>query len=493
VTEEELQRKLSAIMFTDIVGYSKMMGADEAGTMAFLKFHNALMREEIAKNGGRVIKTVGDAFLADFNSAVNAVKCAVSVQKRFLRHNQETGKNQQVRIGIHIGDVVISENDIFGDGVNIAARIQPIAEPGGICISQDVYNHIKNKVEFHTVSLGPKELKNIAQKVSIYKIVTEVLDEPKGAQKKPGKASLVPLYIAGLAALGGAGWYFYGLQGGPPKPMASLPPQASPVSSPAPTVSPAPQPPTAAPIAPPVGINKEAKNSHGKAVTMSRSGKKTGTSAHARVFYSGKGMASVWGSDPANTANSKLTTGKNGTAIYHYVTVSSVGCGLWIPPEKGPFVAPGVVDMSQYETLRLIARVPSGLKFVMRIEEAGCDKPGLAAYNGVNGADGEDYESDPMIGTGDWHSYEISHLTQHPFWGNQNGNKVFDQQAIQSVDLFIEENQGEGDIQIKRIEFFNPPGSKGSGGSSPAESKDETSSPPGDNTSQSGEAIPPPP
>lgn len=209
MVDEQVQRKLSAIMFTDIVGYSKMMGEDEAGTMAFLKFHNGILNEEIQKNDGRVIKTVGDAFLADFNSAVNAVRCAVSIQKRFHEHNAKTGDNRNVRIGIHIGDVVISNNDIFGDGVNIAARLQPIAEPGGICISQDVYNHIKNKVEFHVVSLGPRELKNISQKVEIYKIVTEVM----GASGQPGNQSgkkfpFLPVVLAlvVIAVLGGI-WF----------------------------------------------------------------------------------------------------------------------------------------------------------------------------------------------------------------------------------------------------------------------------------------------
>jgi class 3 adenylate cyclase len=208
--ESNVERKLSAIMFTDIVGYSKMMGLDETGTLLFLKFHDTLIREEIAKNSGKVIKTVGDSFMADFSSAVNAVRCAVAIQKRFLIHNRATGEGRQIRIGIHVGDVVLRDNDIYGDGVNIAARLQPLADPGGICISADVFHHLNNKTEFKVVSLGAKELKNISQKVEVYRIVMEGL--VKNGRSK-GHAGLV-FFI--LLVLLGAGWYLDGMPGLPP-------------------------------------------------------------------------------------------------------------------------------------------------------------------------------------------------------------------------------------------------------------------------------------
>ncbi len=207
--ESNLERKLSAIMFTDIVGYSKMMGQDETGTLLFLKFHDTLIREEIAKNFGKVIKTVGDSFMADFSSAVNAVRCAVAIQKRFLVHNRATGEGRQIRIGIHIGDVVLRDNDIYGDGVNIAARLQPIAEPGGICISADVYHHIKNKIEYKAVSLGARELKNISQKIEVYKIVLDSL--AKNGRSK-GRSGFVFFF---LLVLLGIGWYLDGMPGLP--------------------------------------------------------------------------------------------------------------------------------------------------------------------------------------------------------------------------------------------------------------------------------------
>jgi class 3 adenylate cyclase len=197
------QRKLSAIMFTDIVSYTSMMERDEAGTMAFLNFHNTLLHMEIDQNGGTVIKTVGDAFLADFSSAVNAVRCAVSIQKRFMEHNKEKSDNHQLRVGIHVGDVVISNNDIFGDGVNVASRLQSICEPGGICISEDVFNHVRNLKEYKFHFIGSKTLKNVSRKVKAYTIDLGGMEKAKSAppKKKMGFAPLV--LLACLAVLVG--------------------------------------------------------------------------------------------------------------------------------------------------------------------------------------------------------------------------------------------------------------------------------------------------
>jgi|GEM_PF-2744252 len=171
MSEDLVQRKDAAVMFTDIVGYSKMMGEDEPGTMVFLKFHNDLIRKEVSNYEGSVIKTIGDAFMVDFNSSANAVRCALSIQKRFHDYNQSQKLSKQIRIGIHAGVVMVSENDIFGDVVNIAARIQPLAEPGGICVSHEVYSESKDRVNAAFVSLGFQNLKNITQKIAIYQIV----------------------------------------------------------------------------------------------------------------------------------------------------------------------------------------------------------------------------------------------------------------------------------------------------------------------------------
>jgi hypothetical protein len=196
------------------VGYTKMMEDDEAATMAFLNFHNTLLRMEITGNGGRVIKTIGDAFLADFSSAVNAVRCAVSIQNRFLERNRSLHENRQLRIGIHIGDVVVSGNDIYGDGVNIASRLQAIAEPGGICVSEDVFHHIKNMIEFQAVFTGAKELKNVNRKVGVYNINPGGRGRSHSSQPKKRRGSRAFLFFIFLACLAAAGWYFAPLWGG---------------------------------------------------------------------------------------------------------------------------------------------------------------------------------------------------------------------------------------------------------------------------------------
>ncbi|MEO7678090.1 MAG: adenylate/guanylate cyclase domain-containing protein, partial [Verrucomicrobiota bacterium] len=142
-------RKLSAIMFTDMVGYSALSQRDEALALELLQEHRELLRSVFPKHQGQEIKSTGDGFLVEFASALAAVQCAVEIQKlmRQRNENRSTERRVLIRIGIHLGDVVRRENDVFGDGVNIAARIEPLAEPGGICVSRAVYEQIENKVE----------------------------------------------------------------------------------------------------------------------------------------------------------------------------------------------------------------------------------------------------------------------------------------------------------------------------------------------------------
>lgn len=177
--EEIGVRKLAAIMFTDIKGFSKKMGENETVAMALLKAHDAMMKELFGKYDGRVIKSIGDSFMVDFSSAVNAVKCAIEVQEIFWHYNKGKGDLESIaiRIGIHLGDVITDGHDIFGDGVNIASRIEAITSPSRICISQDIYNQIKNKMEVHTYSLGMMEFKNIAEPIEIHEILIDSIPE----------------------------------------------------------------------------------------------------------------------------------------------------------------------------------------------------------------------------------------------------------------------------------------------------------------------------
>jgi len=169
-------RRLAAIMFTDIVGFSRQMGADEARMLRLLAVHNQVIEQTVAEHRGQVIKTVSDAFLVDFPSVVNAVRCAQRIQEQFRTHNTEKGPAEQihVRIGIHLGDIVQREGDVFGDGVNVASRLQALAEPDTISISHVVYQEVAKKLSLGTVvSLGRPKLKNIAERQPVYALLPE--------------------------------------------------------------------------------------------------------------------------------------------------------------------------------------------------------------------------------------------------------------------------------------------------------------------------------
>jgi class 3 adenylate cyclase/TolB-like protein len=173
------KRKLSAIMFTDMTGFSRKMGESERLTLKLLRDHNRIIRFLVRKHHGKMIKSTGDGFLLDFDSAVEAVQCALEAQERFQRYNLNKPETEQivVRIGINLGEIRIIESDLFGDEVNIAARLQTLAEPGGICISRDVYEHVKSKLAIFTVNLGPQQLKNIRHEMQVYKVFVPTIGE----------------------------------------------------------------------------------------------------------------------------------------------------------------------------------------------------------------------------------------------------------------------------------------------------------------------------
>ncbi len=192
------KRQLTAIMFTDIVGYSKAMGANEAAMVKKLNIHNEIMRNQIVRNRGTVIKTIGDAFMVRFRSAENAVQCAMDCQKGIGEYNKgkPDGDQFHIRIGIHMGEVIHTGTDVFGEGVNIAARIEPKADPDGIAVSDVIANAARNKVPAHFMSIGRQPMKNIANPPELFKVFAL---EESATQKvaKPGAPA--------PAAAGGAG------------------------------------------------------------------------------------------------------------------------------------------------------------------------------------------------------------------------------------------------------------------------------------------------
>jgi class 3 adenylate cyclase/tetratricopeptide (TPR) repeat protein len=203
-------RKLAAIMFTDIVGYSALMGKNEALTLELLEEHNCLLRPIFVEHGGQEIKCTGDGFMVEFASALQAVRCAVAMQKALTERNalEQADHRIQIRIGIHLGDVVYRGDDLLGDGVNIAARIEPLAEPGGICLSEDVARQIENKIETPLQKLGQGELKNIELPVNIYRVALTGQQRPPVGYSLPHlrrkQRRWLALLLSVLILLGGA-------------------------------------------------------------------------------------------------------------------------------------------------------------------------------------------------------------------------------------------------------------------------------------------------
>ena len=170
---ERVERRLAAVLAADVAGYSRLMGRDEERTLANLKsFRKTLVDPAIAAHRGRIVKTTGDGMLVEFASAVDAARCAVEVQRGMAGKNADVSQDIRIefRIGIHVGDIIIDDNDIFGDGVNIAARLEGIAEPGGVCISDDAYRQIRGKIDIAFDDIGEQTLKNIAEPMRAWHI-----------------------------------------------------------------------------------------------------------------------------------------------------------------------------------------------------------------------------------------------------------------------------------------------------------------------------------
>jgi TolB-like protein/class 3 adenylate cyclase/Flp pilus assembly protein TadD len=201
-----MERRLAAILAADVVGYSRLMSNEEEGTLVRLKaYHDEVADPTIAKHKGRIVKLMGDGLLAEFASVVDAVRCAVKIQESMREHSADQPEDQriQLRIGVNLGDVIIDGEDIYGDGVNIAARLEGLAEVGGICISRVVFDQVKGKVEIGFADLGAQKVKNISEPVQTFKVL---LDSPTTehiivATPAAKRTSRWPMVAGGLIAL----------------------------------------------------------------------------------------------------------------------------------------------------------------------------------------------------------------------------------------------------------------------------------------------------
>jgi adenylate cyclase len=176
MAEARVERRLAAVLAADVAGYSRLMGADEEGTLAALRTHQReLLDPKIAEYRGRIVKTTGDGLLIEFASVVDATHCAIDVQRGIMERNVSVrpDKRLEFRIGINVGDVIVDDNDIFGDGVNVAARLEGVAEPGGIVISANAHDAVINRIKAEFRDLGALSLKNIERPVRAFRVVFE--------------------------------------------------------------------------------------------------------------------------------------------------------------------------------------------------------------------------------------------------------------------------------------------------------------------------------
>jgi adenylate cyclase len=195
-----LERKLVAILAADVASYSRLMEIDEEGTLATLSAFRVVTDRLIAQHEGRICGTAGDSILTAFGSALAAVQCAVEIQNELAHTNNDLEKERrmQFRIGINVGDVMLKDGDIFGDGVNIAARLEGLADPGGICISRGIHDHVMKKLPFEFEDLGEQSVKNIAQPVRVYRLL---LDERESEARSKASAPAAPDIEADLPSL----------------------------------------------------------------------------------------------------------------------------------------------------------------------------------------------------------------------------------------------------------------------------------------------------
>ena len=195
-----MERRLSAILAADVVGYSRLMEINEAGTLVALKAHRKeLIHPAIDEHHGRIVKLMGDGTLVEFASVVDAVTCAVAIQRAMGERNEDVADDRRIelRIGIHLGDVIVEDDDIYGDGVNVAARLEGLAETGGICLSQQAYDQVETKLDLQVENLGEQQIKNIARPVRAFRVMRE--GEALRVPWPPSRGGRSMIRYAGLA------------------------------------------------------------------------------------------------------------------------------------------------------------------------------------------------------------------------------------------------------------------------------------------------------
>ena len=207
MVEDRVQRRLTTILAADVEGYSRLMFADEEATLKTLKTYREVMDNLIARQNGRLVGTAGDSVLVEFGSTVEAVRCAMSIQEDLAVRNEELAEDRRMRfrIGINVGDVMVDGDDLFGDGVNVAARLEGLAEPGGICISGSAFDQVKNKLSIGFEDIGPQQVKNIAEPVPAFRVLPGPVAVAAGGTPIVAKRWRNPAIAAAVVVVLGAG------------------------------------------------------------------------------------------------------------------------------------------------------------------------------------------------------------------------------------------------------------------------------------------------
>src|ERR1700730_11652156 len=200
-------RRLAAILAADVAGYSRLMGVDEEGTHERLKAHRReLVEPKISEHSGRIVKTTGDGMLVEFASVVDAVRCSAELQRAMIDREAGMTEDRRIRfrIGINLGDIIVDGDDIFGDGVNVAARLEALAEPGGLCISRTVRDHVRDKLAYAFEDLGEQSVKNIARPVRVYALRPGAVADPPASSAPIVSLRSRPTVVAAIATAAAA-------------------------------------------------------------------------------------------------------------------------------------------------------------------------------------------------------------------------------------------------------------------------------------------------
>ncbi len=215
MTEKRAMRKLTTILAADVVGYSRMMAADEEATLETLRAWREVGDALVEKHDGRVFSTAGDAFLAEFGSAVEAVRCAIAIQEELSARNAQLPEDRQMwfRIGVNVGDVMVEGGDLFGDGVNVAARLEGLAEPGGVCISGATFEHVKSKLSIGFDDIGAHRVKNIPEPVAAFRLAPGKVAVAPKPRAKPQIRAWIAVAAAAAAAAAVGVWHLAGRTG----------------------------------------------------------------------------------------------------------------------------------------------------------------------------------------------------------------------------------------------------------------------------------------